>query len=758
MAFAFVVSACAPRAITIKPAENKQGATPSAGTVEMATPKPAATPPTPVATASSEPVLTMQDPGAIISAQQVATSDTGITVRVTVATKEGQEFPRDGVRIVVDPVKFGLANGEQPLLFRVRDDQFGQAELIDGGVRTTQELLSDVLIPAVGIYLIKNREKIFVDGTIVLPPIFGEEKYGVFPIRGDGALGSKFAVSAQTNLVLKIGSYIRGPVTWTRDEAFPVKVNVFVHPISGHEDRSLSYSMVDWVKHNNTQSPRRDEIAKTVRGYFLDSWNTRLNPDIGGSVFNGNRRTYFDPGTPWIHACGSAGCNEATKAWVEEGHERYNDLGRIEDAPARGGSQHEVPDLVYATIAQQHLPWLMSLAYLIHQRDAGLLNSTTQTKAVVDALAGKPFTLLNENGRTLGWDGRGTGFPVGMTYQWFAPGDASFPYFQKRILEAAKFRVTPCGSIPANLQYTDLRTGECFYNYAEELDFLEGWYATESIGVRDVIAGYVPAVDPKTIEKAESTVLSTQAIRYALPWQSMDFREKFERDALPLGCFLIAKSPSLTSNDPLPNESVLCDCAVGVAQQLNLKNGRSILAPGSTYASFSIDTGAIRERLPVTTRKHAILPFDHMVISRGNPAVWDLKDQWLLERTQKLRDEENNLVITEEDKRIFRETFVPAGNKDWLGFDYQADLGRNGRRKVYYFYPGVFTYTQDPLGTKQKNRVRVKSSGSTIIGLEGWDSYLGDYKEYGAESERWSINRDFIKRNGRWHVVRLSGE
>ncbi len=730
-------------------------------------PPPAATKPqTPIATPALEPVIVAQNADVIIGKQEVTTSDVGISIRFSVGVKEGEEFPKDGARIAVDTAKLGLVVGERPTLYRIRDDQFGQAELVENAqqaVRTAQELFTDILVPAVGNYLIRNREKIFVEGNIVLPPILGEESYGVFPMQSDGTLGSKFTGPAQAGLVLKLGSYtVVGEPPWTRDETFPVKVNVFIHPISGHEHRSLSYSMSEWVRYDANSSPRKDELAKTIRGYFLDRWNTRLNPDIGASAFNANRRAYFDPGTPWEHLCGSAGCNETTSIWAGEGFDRYNDLGQIEDAPARGGSQHEVPDLVYATISKQQLPWLMSLAYLVNQRDAGLLNSTTPTRAVVDALVGKPTTLLNDNGRALAWDGRGTGFPVNMTYPWFAVGDEFFPFFQKRITEAAKYRVTPCGSIPTNLKYMDLRTGECFYNYAEGLDFLEDHYASESVGMRDVIVGYVPAVDPEMVRKAESAVLSVQTLRYMLQLPTdIQFQEKFERDALPLGCFLIAKSPSLTPNDPLPNENILSDCAVGVAQQLNLKNGRPILSTGSTYKNFGIDMSAINERLPVSTRKFKTLPLDHLAITKGNPLVWDIQDQWLLERTQKLREEENNLVITDDDKWILRGKFIPAGEKDWLYSAYNPETRVRDSRTVYYFYPGVFTYTQDPLSTKQKNRVQVKSSGFTVIGTEWWDGNRGGYYENyggGATSENWSINRDFIKRNGRWHLVRLASE
>lgn len=733
-------------------------------------------PPTVIATSSAENVLTAQDAGVIIGAQEVVTSDSGVTMRFTVTAKEGQEFPKDGVRIAVDTAKLGLVSGEQLLLYRVRDDQFGQAERIDTAQtasRTTQGLtVPEFLIPAIGDFLLAGSERFpFINDTLEMIAL-DKVEYGIFPIEGNGVIGSTTTGQDQSPMTLKLGSYVRGRPSWTRDEAFPVKVNVFIHHGSGSDHRSASYSFSEWVEYNNTQSPRRGELAATVRGYYLDRWNTRLSPDAGAEKFNTNRTTQFDPGTPWIHISHSAGCNVATCIWSREdsvyadngGYMRYNDLGRIELAPARGGSQLETPDLIYATISKQHRPVLLSVAYLIRLRDVGELTFSGTRMSITELLTGKPLTLLNENGRTLAWDGRGVGFPLNMTYQWFAFDDVTFPYFQKRITEAAKFRATPCGDgIPTDLRYIDLRTGECFYNYAQKIDSLENWYKTESIGGRDAIAGYVPKIDPKTIEKAENTVLSPKSLRYAMSDSSdWGFKEKFERDALPFGCFLIAKSPSLTSNDPLPNENVLCDCAVGVAQQLNLKEGRSILSAGSTYTNYGIDMGAVHERLPTSIRKFEILQMNHIDAATGSPATWDLMDRYLLERTQKLRDEENNLVITDEDKRILRETFVPAGNKDWFKYDLDVEHYRYRQQKVYYFYPDAFTYTQDPLDTKQKNRVRVQGSGRTIIGIEWWDDYWNDYRENlsggGASSERWSINRDFIKRNGRWHIVRVAGE
>jgi hypothetical protein len=713
------------------------------------------------------PILTTQDQSVVIGHQEVATSDDAVTLRFTVALKEGQEFPKEGVRLEADLAALGLPQGAPIRLYRVRDDQFGQPELIDTGqqARTTQGLpFAHIVLPTTGNFLLALKERFpFVDDVIEAIPELDADKYGIFPISGSGEIGltAVAEIAPQGPPIVMVGSYPATIATWTRDETFPVRVNVFIHHGSGSENRSDPYSFSEWVKYDSARSPRRKELADVVRGYYLDRWNTRLGPDSGASTFNINRRIRFDSGTPRIHGCHSAGCNEATSAWLSDAMGRYNDLGRIELSPARGGSQYETPDLIYATIAKLHLSPFMSLAYLLYLRDMGELSFSSQrTAPIASLLVGKPQTLLNENGRSLTWDGRSVGIP-NTTYPWFALGDISFPFLRKRISETIKYRTTPChDGVPANLRYTDLRTGECFYNYAELLDTYEERLGNEAIGSRDVIAAYVPTVDPETVKKAEKTVLSPQALRYAIP-RSKDkqFKEKFERDALPLGCFLIARSPSVVPSDPLPNENLLCDCAVPVAQQLRLKNGRSILRTGSTYTNFGIDEGAVQERLPATVRKFKAVKMNHADVATGSPEVWDLMDQWLLERIAPWRDEENNLVLKDEDRRIMKEVFIPAGGRDWIEFDYDAGLRRYVRRKAYSFYgTGSFRYLQDPLGTKQKNRVRVTANGSTIIGLEGWKVSRGEYVEYATTSESWTINRDFIRRGGIWHLVRLKDE
>ncbi|MBI4600187.1 hypothetical protein HY732_04710 [Candidatus Uhrbacteria bacterium] len=712
------------------------------------------------------PVVTTQDQHAVVFQQEIATSDSGIIIRFSIAAKDGQEFPKEGVRLEVDRAKLGLAESDVPRLYQVRDDQFGQTELVDAGQQTrTMQALSPagIIIPMAGNFLLALKERFsFVDDVIEAIPELDAKDYGMFPVMGDGTIGPRMSQAGSgQDVVVMIGSYPVTVSTWTQDESFPVKVNVFMHPGSGSESRTGPYSFSEWVKYNTNLSPRKDELAGAVRGYFVDRWNTRLGPDMGASVFNANRQTKFDQGTPWVHVCHSAGCNEATSAWLNDGMHRYNDLGRIELAPARGGSQYETPELIYATIAKLHLSPFMSLVYLLSLRDAGELNFSGKGTAPIAALlVGKPQTLLNENGRTLAWDGRSVGIP-NTTYSWFALGDISLPFLQKRISETVKYRATPCGSdIPKDQRYVDLRTGECYYNYAQKLDFLEKWYATESVGVRDVIAAYVPTVDPDTVKKAEETVLSPKALRYAIPWKGdKQFKERFERDALPLGCFLIARSPSIVPSDPLPNENILCDCAVPVAQQLRLKDGRSILKTGSTYRSFGIDEGAVQERLPPTVRKFKIVKMNHADVATGSPETWDIKNQYLLERRQKLRDEENNLVLTDEDKWMLKAYVVPQ-YPERIGFDPMSNGIFYGRR-IYTFYPEQFTYTQNPLlQTGQKNRVRVIGRGYSFIEKEWYNGDTGGYDRCTncLETERWTINRDFIKRNGRWHLVRLPNE
>jgi len=720
----------------------------STAPLQTAAPQQSATQqPSAIATTPPEPIVFTADPRTTIS--DTVSGEAGLTsaTRFTATTVEA------GAKLSVR-----LGSIDSTRLFRVRNDQFGQTELIDQGLTVSDEKkgIVEVAIPDIG----RNEYK--VAGKELPLSVENLTLESLSPDAQSYRTQSLACPGWQDKITVMVGGdggYPAEVYQRTQDTTYPVKIDVYLHGGLGSDKKSEEYSLSRWRDYNLNDSPDKDRLAQNIREYRIDPWDTGKEPAIGADLYISRRRGCGDSGRPWLDVCHSAGCNKVVlallRSWPDDS---FNNAGILAVTPAFGGSILGIKELVDATIAMGDFPKRMIYAYYFSLMDLGALLKDPG-RHLKEFLVGKSRDLFGEGIHAVAWNGKGPGIPT-ITYQWFSLWDISVPFLSARVSPNDRYAMPVESSIRdyAPTIYADPRTGKAYYNYSEAI---QGTWDAQinrpsfpGSGSVDVVAGYMAGDIGGPSRKFQERFSETGIVETFRNRVQLEKDPKFQEEAMSFLNFVIAKSPSNEPNKDAPNQNAPNDGTLTILQQIGAVDGPSILAQGSTYANLKINDEAVHARTPQYIRKVEIVPgINHALAVLGTPKIWDTLNRWLFERVERVRDEEAHTILTDDEKRIIQGILIP---KDGLGsayLDYDIVIGRHRHYNTYQFYGlSSIVFTQDPLKTGQSNRVRMTGSGTLAVTYGTWDTTIHQYLNHFA-GVPWSVNRDFIRRSGVWHLV-----
>ena len=179
-------------------------------------------------------------------------------------------------------------------------------------------------------------------------------------------------------------------------------------------------------------------------------------------------------------------------------------------------------------------------------------------------------------------------------------------------------------------------------------------------------------------------------------------RRRFKKSALPWTSSLIAKSPSLVSSEPNPNENAANDGTLTACQQLACKDtGPSILAPGSKYGAVKINRSAGDSRKAHFVGDWQEFPgrdhydgvegsFDDDGFNNGDRTM-ELMADHLIARTAsqvEARRKESRTVLTDQDKAVMRLTLSPNGGTEYASAGRKAIPYTTVPQETYHFLVG----------------------------------------------------------------------
>lgn len=627
-------------------------------------------------------------------------------------------------------------------LFRFHTEELGQSRLI-GAINGAV-----VSLPQAGDYLIAGPEKELAIESMPITLFSAMDR--------QTQLLECPEVERGTTIDFGITGYWWAIYAWTGDTSFPVKVDVYLHGGLGSDHKGAEYSFANWREYNRTRSPDKARLAQEVRDYIIDPWDTSKRSDEAVARYLRNRRGCGDPGRPWIDACHSAGCLKAEIAMPMNsfGPDSWNHLGIIEVTPARGGSHLAIKEIANEAFARTHTPKVMQALYAAIIRGWG--GFIVDFKGTLAEIASRgTLDFMNEGVKATAWNGRGTGIPR-RTYNRFSEFFFNIPYLTGVLKPENRFLTegTNIKGSGSPEMYVGL-DGKTRFNYAEGLDsFIQEARSTfNSLSTEkraDVLAGYM---EEEVVEESKD-VLQRFGVDEALTniWLIKDIRldEELQKRGLAWLNTIIATAAATVEGDI--NENAANDGMVTIAQQLNLSAGSSILAPTSRYGALKIDEDAIRKRLPAIVDQFTVMKnLSHAGAVLGEPRVWDWMNERIFARLSKLREEEQeNYVLTREDAEKFRDMLFPEEPRFlWAGY-----YREQGARE-FTFNTWNVTFRQDPLEVGHKTRVRISGPVTVSIRHFYWYERTNEWMlEVGRdETKTLDVEKDFILRNGIWHLV-----
>lgn len=640
-------------------------------------------------------------------------------------------------------------------LFKVRDDQYGQTELI-GGIDGTGAAL-----PAAGTYLVAGKEK---------PLPFMD-----VPLGGDAPPTQYRTQKLERNCPaapipekkLEWGGYTSpkiGTGRITVDTDYPARVTVYVHRGSGNSDDPAD-NFQNWIDYNQSSSPDNRALTERVRAYVPNLWDSGPSPHLAAGKYIEGRSECGVRGESWVDICHSAGCQMILRALLKQSeHYEINNRGIIAVAPVLGGSHWSIPDLTDASLAfnyEEKAAHWASVRALIQWEWRMLIPQAVRKIFLPDLLVGSQFSLYNEGARALAWNARGAGIPR-VSYPWYSETFFERGRYLPRPLKPESRFVFPIngdlGSV-ALAQYTHVGEPSPMFNYIEAMEVelaRQRQYAGSPTLARDIMDVAVCYINEATTSQQAKIVQFEQEYgeisKLEFAWRGKTdakYRRAFGKAALPWMNTVIAMAPAVASHDPVPNESAANDGALTIAQQLGLRDGPSLLDSKSKYGKLLINRAAIDLRLPYLIGRYEQFDGrDHYNAVEGDSELWDWMNERLIARVDALREEERTYVLTNKDKREILDMVGPP-NGDYEEYGEWDDSIRKHRKVTKYWLSiRSIQWTQDPLGTGQQNRVRVIGTG-TMNTIVGWWNQYGDYYDYGSWDpiqRDWIVDEQFVVR------------
>lgn len=649
-------------------------------------------------------------------------------------------------------------------LFRVKDDQYGQTEFVS-------ELQGpEVKVPNAGTFKVVGKEKSLPFMGVPLGGDASQAQYRVQGMRGCPAIpipSKKLEWGGYTSPKVGIGRL-------TADTEYPAKVTVYLHSGAGNSDDPRD-SFQNWVDYNQSSSPDKEALAERVRAYVPDPWDSGPSPYFAARKYNEDRTSCGVRGESWIDVCHSAGCQKVWRALLEQiQHYENNNSGIIASSPALGGSHWPITDLTNASLAfnyEDKAAHWASVRVLVQWEWGMLIPQTVRKIFLPDILAGSRFSLYNEGARALAWNGLGAGIPR-VGYPWYSNiFFARGRYLQLPLRPESRFTFPISGDLGsvAPAQHTHVGEPSPMFNYVEamgaELTRLRQYYKSPEMarGKMDVAVCYLndtAASQSAKIQAFEKEYGGDSILDLA--WRNNvepGFHRRFAKAALPWMNAVVAKSPAVASHDPNPNENAINDGALTACQQVGCLEGPSILAPGSKYGALMINRAAIDTRLPDIVGGYELFGgCDHYNAVEGcRNQQWGWMNSRLIARIDALREKEKTFVLTDAVKREILDMLGPPNGDSEEPTEW--DGTRHRKITNYVLYTSSVKWTQDPLGTGQRNRVRVVGSGKLATYVGWWNELYGyyDYDPKQWDSSRyatWDVNEDFIVRGGEpWLVA-----
>ncbi|MBI4253085.1 hypothetical protein HY623_02840 [Candidatus Uhrbacteria bacterium] len=656
-------------------------------------------------------------------------------------------------------------------LFKVRDDQFGQTELVADLPASTEVSAS---LPTAGTFRVAGKERLPSFMDVPLGGDMPQTQYRVQWLSGCPAIPIP-------EKKLEWGGYTSPRAgKLTLDTEYPAKVTVYVHRGAGNSDDPRD-SFQNWVDYNRSSSPNMAALNERVRAYVPAPWDSGPAPGVAANDYNNNRTPCGVAGESWVDVCHSAGCLKVWRAMLEDPKEyEGNNRGIIGVASVLGGSHWAIKDLTDASLAMNYeekaAHWA-SVRTLV-QWEWGMLLPQSRLKIFLkDLLAGSRFTPYNEGARSLAWNGVGAGIPT-MAYKWYSNIFFDRGRYLSRLLSPNSRFTMPEASDLGNLapnKYTWVGESTPTFNYIEAMGALtslrrepvadEKWWSFGSewaLGKMDVAVCYLnDSTSSQQVKIAQFEKEYGEESKLELAWRNKTeagFHRKFAKAALPWMNAVIAKAPSIAPNDPNPNESAVNDGALTFCQQLGCKDGPSILAPGSKYGALIINRGAAESRKPQLVDAWKDFPGrDHLEAVEGDLELWDWMNTRLIARVDKLREEEKTHILTDKEKRKILDMLGPRGGD--TNEPTEWDGTRHLKVTNYVLYASPVKWTQDPLNTGQRNRVRVVGKGKLATYVGWWSSIYNAYdydpKQWDdSKYAAWDVDEQFVIRNGEpWLVA-----
>lgn len=622
-------------------------------------------------------------------------------------------------------------------LFQVRTNQYGQTELI-GNIDGTR-----ITLPAAGTYLVAGREK---------PLPFMD-----VPLGGDNPSVAQYRVQTEDcipgirELERSYGGFPARSISVTRDTQFPVKAKVYFHRGAGNSENPAD-SFRNWVEYNQSSSPDKAALAERVREYVPDPWDSDYAPNVAAS----RRKSCGTPGEVWLDVCHSAGCLRAWLAILDVS-DWHNNAGVIAFAPAFGGSHHAIDALSNAALSKLYgvkaIRW--GVIRTVIRWEWGMLIPPSSKKIFLqDVLAGPRFSLQNEGARALAWDGIGTGIPT-ENYYWFSWSNFGIPYLPLRLKPEVKYSMPWNNALSKSApgSYVWPEDGKMF-NYVEAVRALDGQIPYRTDGRFDVAVSYMNGDLKPAIAKFEESYGKDSVLETL--WRgltSAEYRRAFGKAALPWLNSLTARSPSVVSSDPELNENAIGDGALTACQQIGCLEGESILAPGSKYGALIINMAVVKERTPHYAGEVKFFEGDHGDAVKGGPEQWDWANKRVITRIDRMREQERSYVLSDEDKRRIMTLLGPRDGEETLYTDYSGGVHRT--KTVWRLHSTQLKWTQDSLGTGQRNRILLVGTGRMTQDIYRYSSSIKEYvfDFQASKTLDWIVNEDFVVRNGALMLV-----
>lgn len=665
----------------------------------------------------------------------------------------------------VGTVTVGPQSTEGLRLFKVVDDQYGQTELIGNINGVVAE------IPAVGTFKVVGKEKPlpFMD-----VPLGGEASQAQYRVQKIERNCPAIPIPEKK---LVWGGYTSpkvGTGRLTVDTEYPARVTVYLHRGAGNSDNPVD-SFQNWVDYNLGHSPDRVALAQRVRAYVHDPWDSGPSPHLAARKYNEDRTSCGVQGESWVDVCHSAGCQKVWRAYLDQPtFYDQNNRGIIASSPVLGGSHWSIDDLTYASLAANYEEKAAHWAVVrtLVQWEWGMLPLPSVQKILLrNILAGSRLSLYNEGARALAWNGIGAGIPT-TSYKWYSNIFFERGRYLSRLLKPESRFTFPIGGDLGNMapaQYTHAGEPSPMFNYIEAMGAAElaqsrQYYKSPEMarGKMDVAVCYLN--DSTSSQQAKIAAFEKEygeTSKREMIWKNLvdpGYKRAFAKAALPWMNAVIAKSPAVVSHNPLPNESAANDGALTIAQQLGLRDGQSILAPGSKYGALIINRSAIDARLPDIVGGYELFGgCDHYDAVEGcRNQQWDWMNGRLIARVDAMREEEKTFVLMDAVKREILDMLGPPGGD----FDEPTEWDGTRHRRIanYVLYASSVKWTQDPLNTGQRNRIRVVGTGKLATYVGWWsdiyNAYDYDPKQWDdTRYATWNVDEQFVIRRGEPRLV-----